>query len=255
MIEYRVLEVISPNSDLEVGDSLRMAVANENRDAEDCTGLEPEVGTIEVHFISPDVSSYDDISPDVDVDAITLIRLGIDRGALNAFVPIMWRGQPFESFDGADAAAFIDDLSAVLAQPDAVPVTEPTNEPSSPSTELVVEQRPPTEAERNRLDDDGEGGLLDCDNGGAGTWDWDEIGPDDLTDRVSSDALLDAIAETDDLLPESGWTELTFSEGDSTFVNSIQDDDWRAIVTVGGDPSIGVWRQFDFYACVPDGEV
>lgn len=33
---------------------------------------------------------------------------------------------------------------------------------TNPVTALVVEKRPPTDAERDRLDDDGRGGLLDC---------------------------------------------------------------------------------------------
>ena len=123
---------------------------------------------------------------------------------------------------------------------------------ANPTSELVVDRRPPTDAERDRLDDDGRGGLLDCDDGGAGTWDWGAIGPDEPTGRISSDALMDAIAETEGILPDSGLTELTFSEGDSTFVTSIVNDDWRAIVTVGGDPDTGVWRHFDFFACAPD---
>jgi hypothetical protein len=122
------------------------------------------------------------------------------------------------------------------------------------SEELVVERRPPTDDEMNRLDDDGRGGPLDCaaEDAGAGAWEWEEIGPDDPTGRVSDAALRDAIAATSPgMLPKAGWTELTFSPNRSTFVHSIVNDDWRAIVTVGGDPELGVWRQFDFSACAP----
>ena len=134
--------------------------------------------------------------------------------------------------------------------------TEASTPSTNPPLELVVDRRPPTDDERDRLDDDGRGGLLDCDDddGGAGTWDWGPIGPDDPTGRKSSDALTDAIAETEGILPDLGWTELTFSEGDSTFVHSIVNDDWKAIVTVAGDPDTGVWRHFDFYVCVPDAD-
>jgi len=120
-----------------------------------------------------------------------------------------------------------------------------------PEEGLVVKRRAPTAEEIDRLDDDGANDVLDChpDDAGAGVWDYGEIGPDDPTGRVSDDALLDAINETDGLLPESGWTELLMGPGSSTFVHSIVDDNWRAIVTVGGDVEAGVWRHQEFYAC------
>ena len=66
---------------------------------------------------------------------------------------------------------------------------------------------------------------------------------------MSDDALRDGI--DDDIsgpsLPTEGWTELLFGPDQSTFVHTI--DDWRAIVWVGGDSDLGVWRFFEYTAC------
>ena len=164
-------------------------------------------------------------------------------------------GQPTNPAPSNETPEVDVDTSAVdfsTEEVQTVPVTD-MDEPevTAPTGALVVDRRPPTDAEYDRLDDDGEGGLIDCEAGGAGTWDWGPIGPDDPTGRESADALLDAIEE-DQFLPESGWTELIFSEGSSTFVHSIVNDDWRAIVIVGGDPEAGVWRQLEFFACGPE---
>ena len=114
-VVYRVLEVLSPDSPVSPGDTLRMALANESRDNNDCTGDEPDVGTVEINFFTCDLSSYGGVSPTVDVDAITLSRLGIHRGSINAFVPLMFRFQSMASFDRTNAKDFVDDLAAALA--------------------------------------------------------------------------------------------------------------------------------------------
>ncbi len=122
--------------------------------------------------------------------------------------------------------------------PDAGPIRAPN--------ELVVERRAPTDEERDRLDSDA---TLQCDNASSAQWDYGEIGPDEPRDRVSDDALRDGIDDdtSGTSLPTQGWTELLFGPGQSTFVHTI--DDWRAIVRVGGDPDLGVWRFFEYTAC------
>ncbi|MEP1123220.1 MAG: hypothetical protein ABJH68_04930 [Ilumatobacter sp.] len=114
-VVYRVLKVLSPDSPVSPGDTLRMALANESRDNNDCTGDEPDVGTVEINFFTRDLSSYNGFSPMVDVDAITLSRLGVHRGSINAFVPLMFRFQSMASFDRTNAAEFVGDLAAALA--------------------------------------------------------------------------------------------------------------------------------------------
>ena len=114
-VEYRVLEVLSPDSDIEPGAVLKMALANESRDAAGCAGDEPQVGSIEIHFFTRDLSGYADTSPDLDVDAISGTRLGIHRGAINAFVPLIGF-QTLASFDGNNAEQFVNDLIASLTE-------------------------------------------------------------------------------------------------------------------------------------------
>lgn len=157
---------------------------------------------------------------------------------------------PVESVDSTEPEPGSTESASGVSEP-ATTITPSTAVQIPPETGLVVERRAPTEAELDRLDDDGENDVLDCgrDDAGAGVWDYAEIGPDDPTGRVSDDALLDAIADTSGLLPETGWTELIVQPGASTFVHSIVDDDWRAIVIVGGDVELGVWRHHEFYAC------
>ncbi|MEO1059586.1 MAG: hypothetical protein AAFY28_22000, partial [Actinomycetota bacterium] len=112
--------------------------------------------------------------------------------------------------------------------------------------ELVVDRRAPTDDERVRLDSDR---TLQCADTSGGHWDYGEIGPNEPRDRVSDDALRDGI--DDDLsaafLPTEGWTELLFGPDQSVFVHTIED--WRAIVWVGGDSDLGVWRFFEYIAC------
>jgi hypothetical protein len=114
-VVYRVLEVLSRDSPVNPGDTLRMALANESRDNDDCTGDEPDVGTVEINFFTRDLSSYSGVSPAVDVDAITLSRLGIHSGSINAFIPLMFRFQSMATFDRTNAADFVADLAAALA--------------------------------------------------------------------------------------------------------------------------------------------
>ena len=113
-VVYRVLEVLSPDSPVEAGDTLRVALVNPSRDDEGCAGDEPDVGTVEIHFYTRDLSSYANVEPERDVDAISLHRLGIHRNTINAYAPIMYRTPWMASFDGVDATEFVDDLTAAL---------------------------------------------------------------------------------------------------------------------------------------------
>ncbi|MEM9042585.1 MAG: hypothetical protein AAGD33_22085, partial [Actinomycetota bacterium] len=130
-----------------------------------------------------------------------------------------------------------------------------------PTNELVVERRVPTDEERDRLDDDGDehSSPLACDRSEAGvaTSDYGPIGPDDPRGRTSDDALRDAIADIGRDLTgtvelavdlDSGWTEWWFGPGDSTFVWTVNEP--LILVDVGGDPDLGVWRNFSEAFCV-----
>ena len=115
-----------------------------------------------------------------------------------------------------------------------------------------------TDAEYDRIDDDGEGGVLDCPHVGGYNWDYGPIGPGTPRNRTSDDALLDAIADmseervaegASELVPRTGWIELTSrtSPGDSTFVHSA--GNWRYLIEVGGNPESGVWRHSSAIVC------
>jgi len=239
-------------TDIERGEALDFASSSQTfgEYAHDWLGAHPDLRPKTLESCEHLLCQYLDCSAlTAFVSFIAAIGLASGCGVLNeadmqpasatAEEPTATEGEPTPATDPTDTVA---------ARP--VPASSPdlgtggieaSSPVTSPVLESVVDRRLPTEGERDRLDDDGRGGVLDCDDddSGAGTWDWGPIGPDDPTGRDSSDALSDAIAETEGILPDVGWTELTFSEGDSTFVHSIVNDNWRAIVTVGGDPDAG----------------
>ncbi|MEM9746028.1 MAG: hypothetical protein AAF945_04980 [Actinomycetota bacterium] len=140
-----------------------------------------------------------------------------------------------------------------------IPIEPPTAFRST--NDLVVERRLPTDDERDGLDDEGDedASPLACDRSevGVATSDYGPIGPDDPKGRTSDDALRDAIADIGRDLTgtvelavdlDSGWTEWWFGPGDSTFVWTV--DEPLILVDVGGDPDLGVWRNFSHAFCV-----
>lgn len=146
---------------------------------------------------------------------------------------------------------------------DVVVATTHTSAPAPPTTTpalaepqpLVIETRPATPVEMERFDQQN---PLDCPYAGAEIWDYAEVTPEELG-RVSQDALLDAIGQAAtglgpsgaDYMPSNGWTELTTADGTTYFVDDLSE--WRALVKVGGDPTLGVWRVFTVVTCQPEG--
>jgi hypothetical protein len=125
--------------------------------------------------------------------------------------------------------------------------------------QLVVERRAMSDDEYDRIDDNGEGGVLGCDDIGEAIWDYEPIDPDETDGRTAEDALADAIEDVnqnaqaegfDPPLPRSGWIELTERPGRSTFV-ATDGTDWAALVVVLGDPDRGVWRHTSALICQP----
>lgn len=115
-----------------------------------------------------------------------------------------------------------------------------------------------TNAEYDRIDDDGEGGVLDCPSPGQTTWDYGPTGPDEARGRKAEDALLDAITDLNEdavsegattLVPRTGWVELTSKTdaGSATFVHTI--DNWQFLIRVGGNRELGVWRHHSALVC------
>ncbi|MEO1056792.1 MAG: hypothetical protein AAFY28_07750 [Actinomycetota bacterium] len=126
--------------------------------------------------------------------------------------------------------------------------------------ELVVEQRPITARELDRIDDDGEGGVVECDDVGGANWDYGPV--DDSTERgrVPSDALRDALddlnrprrpEQAEFLMPATGWLQLDHDDGRRvTFVH--EPGRWQYLIEVGGDPDTGVWRHHSATLCQPE---
>lgn len=121
---------------------------------------------------------------------------------------------------------------------------------------LVIERRPITVAERDRIDDDGS--VLVCPDPGGANWDYGPIGPDEPRGRTTDDALLDAIEDLNEqtesegvtaFVPLQGWIELTDDPSTSFFVHTT--NDLRFLVRVDGDPELGVWRHSSALACPP----
>lgn len=121
---------------------------------------------------------------------------------------------------------------------------------------MVDDRRAVTEAERRRIDGADDRPTLDCDNVTARTWDYGPIGPDDPRGRSAEDALRDAILEINhDLdegagpsVSEANWIELVEHPGRSTFIAAIRGK-WTALIVVGGDPDLGVWRHQAALTC------
>lgn len=122
---------------------------------------------------------------------------------------------------------------------------------------LVAERRPLSDAEYNRIDDDDlEGTVLDCNEYGFGVWDYGPITAD--SPKQSADqALLRAIDEIEsdwvkagfEPLPKSGWSQ--FSRGEGTFYYVHDSNNWQTLISVGGNPELGVFRHQSFYSCPP----
>ena len=134
----------------------------------------------------------------------------------------------------------------------------PTTRPLVAPSEMVAEVRPITLAELNRLDDDENAGILDCENEGGFHWDYFAINEDSRRGRQANDALADALvdinedAERDGYqpLPLTGWTALT--DGAHVQFVLIEEGRWLAYVSVGGAPDLGVWRNNSAVVCPRD---
>jgi hypothetical protein len=131
------------------------------------------------------------------------------------------------------------------------------DEPKAGATkgDLVVARRAATAAEHDRIDDDGEP-VLGCTGEGGPIWDYGAIGPDDPRGRTPDDALRDAIRDinerrteggSSDPLPAEGWVQLD-DHGQIWFLLA-DGDEWHALVTVGGDAKLGVWRHNRAIVC------
>lgn len=120
------------------------------------------------------------------------------------------------------------------------------------ATGLLVSVRPPTPEEARRFDSQN---PLDCANPGAAVWDYGPISDTEPRGRLATDALADALTELNrdatndgyEPFPLTGWTALV-SEQRIDFV-LIDDGAWIVSIRVGGDPDIGVWRQFSATVC------
>ena len=125
---------------------------------------------------------------------------------------------------------------------------------------LVIERRPMTEAESERLDSE-DAPPLDCDDVGEAFWDYDASVEPGAPGRTADDALVEVInefnesARTDprtmldyDYVPMTDWIELTERES-STFVHT--QGDWRFAITIGGDASLSNWRPVGALICEP----
>jgi hypothetical protein len=129
-----------------------------------------------------------------------------------------------------------------------------TSAPADETAQLVVEQRPITEAEYDRIDDDGEG-VLRCPGEGGATWDYGPIGPEDPRGRDPEDALGDAIEDLNDApgggsgaeLPSAGWVDLV--DGDTHWFLLADGEEWQALVNVQGNEELGVWRHNSAILC------
>lgn len=113
-----------------------------------------------------------------------------------------------------------------------------------------------TAAEYDRIDDDGDGGVLDCPDSGQAFWDYGPIGPGDPRGRTADDALRDAIVDMNEALvgdrraatvPMTGWVALEGDGDDVTFLHTPER--WEYLVMVGGDAKLGVWRHNTALGC------
>ncbi len=139
-------------------------------------------------------------------------------------------------------------------------VTAPVEPVTGPS-DLIVERRPMSDAERERLDRT-EPPPLDCDDVGEAFWDYDGSVEPGTPGRTADDALVEVINDFNaegrsdprttldfDYVPLSGWIELT--DGDlSAFVHTT--GNWRFAVEISGDPSLANWRPQGALLCQPD---
>lgn len=129
-----------------------------------------------------------------------------------------------------------------------------------------VPTRPITDPELAALDADDRGLVCDANGIGAAEWDFGPISEDDERGRRPVDAFRDALAELSDdarrdgasVPPAAGWTELVVSDSQSYFV--LESGGVRqAVVSVSGDPVLGVWRHGSADLCqslfLPDGYV
>lgn len=121
-------------------------------------------------------------------------------------------------------------------------------------------QRPITASELDRIDDDGGGGVVDCDDVGGATWDYGAVDERSERGRVPSDALSDALDDlnrdlehegVDFRMPATGWLQLNHDDG--TWVTFVHEPaSWRYLIEVGGDPDTGVWRHHSATLCQPE---
>jgi hypothetical protein len=207
--------------------------------------------------------------------------------------PIAGQGTPapidFGGSDGSAAAAgyALDDRSLVVAVADdgRVMIIDVANvaDPDLPGRlgEAAIEHlsngepwqalvpvpaRDATAEEMAVLDGDDRGLVCDSNGIGAAEWDYGEISDADPRGRRPVDAFRDALAELaqDALrdggraLPSTGWIELVASDSQSYFVLEV-DGAREAVVSVSGDPALGVWRHGSADLCqslfLPEGYV
>jgi hypothetical protein len=136
-------------------------------------------------------------------------------------------------------------VSFVAACGDAAPVADEADATTTTAgSGVVAARREMSDAEWDRIDDDGAGGVLDCPKYGESVWDYGPIGPNEARGRSADDALLDAIRELG--LPDRGWVDLT-RDDKHYFVHD--NTSWRNLVVVSGDRALGVWRHLSALRC------
>jgi hypothetical protein len=107
-VEYEIVHVITTETGRRPGERVSVALPSQSG-GEGCSKQVPAVGSGELLFLS---------SPDADapVDSGSVLagrRIGIDRGRLNAWPPLMWATwQGLAEFDGEDALDFVRGLDA-----------------------------------------------------------------------------------------------------------------------------------------------
>jgi hypothetical protein len=104
--DYRVEEVIGESVALRVGDVVR-ASSPAKSGGRGCAGELPQPGDSEILVF------YLDSKPATeDIDFVTILRVGVDMGAVNAWPAMAWTtGQPLIKFDGTSAEELMADLA------------------------------------------------------------------------------------------------------------------------------------------------